>query len=106
MLLIPAMVAAQNPPPATRPPTGIPRFSLDAASVLSTGPARQGAFLGDAGRRAALLGDESGSFEAWVWPLKLVRELRLAFKTGEMGEAVAGAALPRQISARAEGATE
>ena len=105
LLLIPAMVAAQNPSRALRPPGGIPRFSLDAASVLSTGAARPGAYLGDAGRRAAILGDESGSFEAWVWPLKLVRDLRLAFKAAEWNEALPGAALPRQISARAEGAT-
>jgi hypothetical protein len=61
--------------------------------------------LGDTGRRAALLGDESGSFEAWVWPIKLVRDVRLAFKPADSNETLEGGTIARQVTARAEGAT-
>ena len=35
------------------------------------------------GRRFALLGQESGCFEAWAYPLKLFRDCRLSFFIGE-----------------------
>jgi glycogen debranching enzyme len=105
VLLIPAMVAAQNPSPAVRPAPTIPRFPLDAGPLFSGGAVRPGVYLGDTGRRAALLGDESGRFEAWVWPVKLVRDLKLAFKTTDSSETIDGGTLARQATARAEGAT-
>jgi glycogen debranching enzyme len=40
---------------------------------------RHGAFVSAVGRRAALLGTDDGQFEAWVYPLKLLRDLHLRF---------------------------
>ena len=105
-LLLATVLAAQNPSSVGRAQThGIPRFPIDNGTVSSAGSARAGAFLSDAGRRAALLGDETGSFEAWVWPLKLYRDLRLAFRIADNTIPLEGASLARQVVARAEGAT-
>ena len=38
-------------------------------------------FVDALGPRAAFLGRESGTFEAWIWPLKICRELKLGFRT-------------------------
>jgi glycogen debranching enzyme len=42
-------------------------------------PVRPWEFLSSTGTRAALLGDESGRFEAWVYPLKILRDFHLRF---------------------------
>jgi glycogen debranching enzyme len=38
-----------------------------------------GAFVSAVGRRAALLGTDDGKFEAWVYPLRILRDLHLRF---------------------------
>ncbi|MCC7013469.1 MAG: hypothetical protein IT454_12975 [Planctomycetes bacterium] len=38
-------------------------------------------FLEVTGRRSALLGNELGVFEAWIWPLKVASELELSVRT-------------------------
>lgn len=50
-------------------------------------------FLPITGTRAALLGNEAGQFEAWVYPLKIFREFHLTFHIG-------GRALPAETLAR------
>jgi glycogen debranching enzyme len=40
---------------------------------------RPGAFVSAVGRRAALLGTDDGQFEAWVYPLKILRDLHVRF---------------------------
>jgi len=42
-------------------------------------PVRPWEFLSSTGTRAALLGDESGRFEAWVYPLKILGDFHLRF---------------------------
>ncbi|MEX2281056.1 MAG: GH116 family glycosyl hydrolase [Gemmatimonadota bacterium] len=102
--LLCATGVAQTPPPS-QTPRGVPRFTLETTGLFSRGPVRPWAYLADQGRRAAVFGDESGSFEAWVWPLKLVRDFRLAFKVPEYDEPIAGSAIARDVIARPEGAT-
>jgi glycogen debranching enzyme len=101
---------------------GIPRFAIggddslaiaaathippgEAVSIGLRGPARPGAYVADMGRRAALLGDETGAFEVWVWPLKLVRDLRLAFRIPEYDAPIEGASVARDVIVRPEGLT-
>ncbi|HUG39672.1 MAG TPA: hypothetical protein VMM12_04270, partial [Longimicrobiales bacterium] len=55
---------------------GVTRFLLEGSGPVLAGEARAGVYVGDQGRRAAVFGDESGAFEVWSWPLKLVRDLR------------------------------
>ncbi|MGQ9917805.1 MAG: amylo-alpha-1,6-glucosidase [Bryobacteraceae bacterium] len=49
-----------------------------AAPLAIEKPAQPYKYLGANGRRAALLGSEDGRLEAWVFPIKLVRDFRLA----------------------------
>src|SRR5439155_12135398 len=60
-------------------------------------------FLPVTGMRAGLLGDESGRIEAWVYPLKILREFHLKFHTE--GRALPAEALARTITVRPESST-
>ncbi len=60
-------------------------------------------FLTAGGTRAGLFGDESGRMEAWVYPLKLLRNFRLQFEAE--GHLVPGEALSRTVIARPEAST-
>jgi hypothetical protein len=46
--------------------------------------ARPWEFLSAVGTRAALLGNESGRFEAWVYPLEILSDFHLNFRVGGM----------------------
>jgi glycogen debranching enzyme len=58
---------------------GIPRFALPASGLSLERPTRQGAFVDVVGRRAAFVGYEHRGLEAWVYPMKLLDDLRLGF---------------------------
>jgi glycogen debranching enzyme len=60
-------------------------------------------FLTAVGTRAGLFGDESGRMEAWVYPLKLLRNFRLQFEAE--GHLVPAEALARNVIARPETST-
>jgi len=60
-------------------------------------------FLPVTGTRAALLGNESGRMEAWVYPLKIFREFHLKFHTE--GRVLPAEALARTVTVRPESAT-
>jgi glycogen debranching enzyme len=66
-------------------------------------PVRTWEFLPVVGTRAALFGSESGRMEAWVYPLKLLREFHLQFHVD--GQVVPAEALARTISVRPESST-
>jgi hypothetical protein len=67
--------ARPSPTESHAPSDELPRLSrrVDGASRRR--------FLEAAGTRMALLGDELGRFECWMWPLALVRDLELCVKT-------------------------
>lgn len=56
-----------------------------------------------AGQRSALLGHESGRFEAWAWPLKILHDFHLSFRVGS--ELLPGDLLVRSITVRPESTT-
>jgi len=60
-------------------------------------------FLTAVGTRAGLFGDESGRMEAWVYPLKLLRDFRLQFEAE--GHLVPAEAVARTVIARPETST-
>jgi len=60
-------------------------------------------FLSATGQQAAFLGHEDGKMEAWVYPLKLFRDLHLIFHEGK--RSVPGEALARSIDVRPESTT-
>jgi glycogen debranching enzyme len=60
-----------------------PTNSLKRGSRLELSrPVRPWEFVSATGTRAALFGNESGRFEAWVYPLKIVRDFHLRFHLG------------------------
>jgi glycogen debranching enzyme len=56
-------------------------------------PVRPWEFVSAVGTRAAIFGNEQGTLEAWVYPLKIVRNFHLLFH-------IAGATLPAEALAR------
>lgn len=113
-LVVAAATAVQVPLPASAmPPTArpaaatdtVPRTALPASELELRGPARAGEYLGVVAPRAAWLGRETGEAEVWVHPLKVVRELRLAFRVPEYRDPIPGASVARTVRVRPEGAT-
>ena len=51
---------------------------LSLCPAAETKPAQPSKFIEAVGRRAALLGREDGTFEAWLFPIKAVRDFRLS----------------------------
>src|SRR3984957_17537383 len=66
-------------------------------------PIRPWEFLPVTGTRAALFGNESGQMEAWIYPLKLLRDFRLVFHEGD--HAIPAEVLSRTIIMHPESAT-
>ena len=60
-------------------------------------------FLPVVGTRAGLFGDETGRFEAWVYPLKIFREFHLTFHVGD--RALPAESLARTLTVRPESAS-
>src|SRR6201984_3176140 len=60
-------------------------------------------FLSAVGTRAGLFGNEAGRMEAWVYPLKLLRDFRLQFHTEE--RAFPAEPLARTLITRPESST-
>jgi hypothetical protein len=57
-------------------------------------------FLDAVGPQAGLFGREDGTFEAWIYPLKLFRDFRLKFRVGDV--VLEGDSIPRSITVRPE----
>jgi len=66
-------------------------------------PVRPWEFLAAVGKRAGLLGNESGRVEAWVYPLKILRDLRLTILTE--GREIPAETLVRTVIAHPESTT-
>ena len=94
-----AIAAAMPAPPAVRT---IPRFPLQPNPIALTGPARPQRYLEASGRRAAFLGREDGSFEAWIYPLKVLHGFQLSFGTPAYAEPIPGADLASSVDIRPE----
>jgi glycogen debranching enzyme len=60
-------------------------------------------FLPVVGTHAGLFGNETGRFEAWVYPLKLFREFHLTFQVG--GRTLPAESLARTLTVRPESAS-
>jgi len=89
-------------PPATVAPATIPRFARAANPIALTGEARPERYMEASGRKAALLGREDGSFEAWVYPLKVIHDFRLSFGVPEYADPIPGTSLATSVDIRPE----
>lgn len=79
------------------------RAQLTSEPLELTRPVRTWEFLPVVGARAGLFGRESGRFEAWVYPLKILRDFHLTFHLG--GRALPAESLARTLTVRPESAT-
>ena len=66
-------------------------------------PVRSSEFLSALGMRAGLFGKEAGQFEAWVYPLKILRSFHLNFLVD--GRVLPAESLARTITTRPESST-
>ncbi|HOC17108.1 MAG TPA: hypothetical protein PKK95_02515 [Vicinamibacterales bacterium] len=98
-----AAVPGQAGPAAE--PVAIPRFERGANPIALGGPARPGRYMEASGLRAAFLGREDGSFEAWAYPLKLLHDFNLSFGIAAYADPIPGAALASTVDIRPESAT-
>src|SRR5437762_9030748 len=106
ILAIAATSVALRPPVA---PSGsgilVPRFARDPNPIALTGTPRPTRYLEASGLRAAFLGREDGTFEAWAYPLKILHGFELSFRTPAYADPIRGADLASWIDARPEAAT-
>jgi len=70
-----------------------------------TAPARPHAYLGVIGRAAAAFGTETGSFEVWAWPLKLLNGFELSFRTPLYDAPIEGRDVARAVTVTPAGVT-
>ena len=73
------------------------------ASLELSRPVRSWEFLAAVGTRAGLFGSETGNLEAWVYPLKILRNFQLNFWID--GQILPGASLARTLTVRPESTT-
>ncbi|MBU1338180.1 MAG: hypothetical protein KKD56_03830 [Acidobacteria bacterium] len=83
----------------------IPAFRLEPNPVTLERLARPGTPFDKVGRKFAILGEESGAFEAWAYPLKLFRNFSLSFLVGTSTRPVAAADIVRRIEVTPEATT-
>jgi glycogen debranching enzyme len=100
-LLGPAIPAVH----AADAPGTVPRFVRPANPIALTGPARPSRYMEASGRRAAFLGREDGSFEAWAYPLKVLHDFRLSFGVSAYADPIPDASLATTVDIRPEAST-
>jgi glycogen debranching enzyme len=66
-------------------------------------PVRTWEFMGSFGQRAGVFGTEDGNFEAWVYPVKVLRNFHLTFHIA--GRAIPAASIARTLIVRPESTT-
>jgi hypothetical protein len=79
------------------------RAQEPARSLELSRPARPWEFLCAVGTRAGMFGNEAGHMEAWVYPLKLLRDFELRFHVD--GRALPAETLVRTVVVRPESST-
>ena len=79
-----------------------PAFKLESNDLALTRLVQPVQYLDKIGMRAGLMGYESGSFEAWVWPWKGLRNFELSFLLGTSTQPILAKDIVRTISATPE----
>jgi hypothetical protein len=98
--LLPELVVyARQAKPA---PPAIRKFAIADNPIQYSQPVRRGKYMESAGRRAVLMGREEGTFESWVYPMKIVHNLRFDFTVDGYSYPLNAADLAEWITARPE----
>jgi glycogen debranching enzyme len=98
-LLVASLPATAGGP---TPPKGIPAFPILANDLALTRSAQPLQYLDKVGPRAALLGNEAGNCELWVWPWKPLRSFELSFLLGTSTQPILSREIVRTVSATPE----
>ena len=99
--LTPARSAAQS---RANDSTAFVPITVEQSALNLTGPSRANTYVGAIGRRAIAVGTEQGDFEVWAWPLKLLHDFDLNFRTSQLDDPVSGRALARTTEITPSGA--
>ncbi|MGD8698860.1 MAG: hypothetical protein PVJ43_06195, partial [Gemmatimonadales bacterium] len=99
-VVIPLSLAFSVPAPLRA--QDIPKFEIAHSPIQLEGPSRPGIYLGAVGREAALFGRETGEFEAWAWPVKLLHEFELGFEIPDYSEPIPGRNVAKSVIVRPE----
>ncbi len=91
-----------SPSPAEDQKGLIPAFKIEHNALSLERLAQPGTPFDKAGRKFAILGDESGSFEAWAYPLKLLRNFEFSFLVGSSTRLIPARDIVRYISVNPE----
>lgn len=97
--------AAEQAGGKTSPAGLIPRFEIGKSGMHLSRAAMPGTYFDKVGRRFALLGFESGTFEAWAWPLKLLRNFEFSFLIGPGTTPINGRDIVKFIDVEPEATT-
>ena len=81
----------------------LPALPSEAKSLELSRPVRTWEFLPVVGQRAALFGKENGTFEGWVFPLKLFKNFHLNFIVEH--QSIPATTLARTVIVHPESAT-
>jgi len=80
----------------------IPKFQLNKNDLELTRPAQPNQYMDKIGQKSALIGYESGSFEMWIWPWKVLRNFELQFFVGTTTQPILAKDILRDISVTPE----
>jgi len=83
---------------AAAPAGSVPRFKIEPTDINLTRAAQPFTPFDKAGRKFAVLGFESGNFEAWAYPLKILRNFEFSFLVGTSTVPVLGGDIVRFVS--------
>ncbi|MFP4081996.1 MAG: amylo-alpha-1,6-glucosidase [Candidatus Aminicenantes bacterium] len=92
-------------PPAKAQEGLVPAFNMEPNPLALERLAQPGTPFDKVGRKFAILGQESGSFEAWAYPLKLFRNFEFSFFTGSSTRPIRAEDIVRHISVTPEATT-
>jgi len=107
-LLVLACVSAttadlgQAAPKAAETLPVVHKFAIADSPIQISQAVRRGKYIESAGRQAVLMGREEGVFESWIYPLKVVHDLRLTFNVEGYSYPLASADLAEWITVRPE----
>ena len=86
-------------------PSTVAEFKLESNTLELHRLAQPGSYFDKGGKKFAILGYESGSFEAWAYPLKLFRNFEFSFYIGNSTEPIRGKDIVRYVSVTPEATT-
>ena len=82
----------------------VKKISVPHNDIKLTRVAQPGQYLDRIGRKAALIGNESGNFELWIWPWKVLRSFDLQFFLGSSTTPVNSESIVKEIEVTPEAA--